>query len=505
MTAIDMRERLAARSARTYSDSRRYDEAARELASALRAKIAGEVRFDGGSRALYATDHSIYRQVPIGVVIPRCDEDVIETVAACRARGVPLLGRGCGTSLAGQTCNVAVVIDFSKYMNRLLALDPDSREARVQPGLVNDQLREAAQQHGLTFAPDPATHRYCTLGGNIGNNSCGAHTVMGGKTVDNVIDLDVLLYDGTRMRLGATSDDAFDQIVRAGGRRAQIYRDLKALIERHGDAVRRQYPQIPRRVSGYNLDDLLPEKGFNVARSLVGSESTCALVLDATVRLIDYPAHRALVVLGYPDPAAAADEVPKIREFGPIAIEGFHHHLIDNMLRKGKKLPGMEKLGDDGAYLLVEFGGASAEEAHGKVEDVLAALRTMKTGACDMHHFEDPHEQAQIWAVREGGVGASRVPEAEEAWPSWEDAAVPPERLGDYLRDFAALNRRYGYRYTLFGHFGDGCIHARMTFGLRTAQGVQKFRAYMEEAADLCVSYGGSLSGEHGEDRKSVV
>jgi FAD/FMN-containing dehydrogenase/Fe-S oxidoreductase len=479
--------------------SPKQEQAARELASALSHVIEGEVRFDGGSRALYATDHSIYRQVPIGVVIPRSDEDVIATVAACRERQVPILGRGCGTSLSGQTCNVAVVIDFSKYMNRLLALDPDSRCARVQPGLINDQLREAAQKHGLTFPPDPATHRYCTLGGNIGNNSCGAHTVMGGKTVDNVIDLDVLTYDGLRMRVGETSADAYDLATRIDGRRAQIYRDLKALADRYGDAIRRGYPNIPRRVSGYNLDDLLPERGFHVARALVGSESTCALTLSATVRLIEFPAHRALMVASYPNVAAAADEVMRMREFKPLAIEGFHHHIVENMRKKGKHLPGMDLLDRDGAYLLVEFGGDTPEEAKGKVESAFTLLRRSKTSASAMHLYEKPEDQAAIWQIREGGVGASRVPEEEEAWPSWEDSAVPPERLGDYLREFDALNKRYGYRYSLYGHFGDGCIHTRMTFGLKTAEGVKKFRAYMHDAADLCVAYGGSLSGEHGD------
>ncbi len=478
---------------------KRNGDAARELQNALRGRIEGEVRFDGGSRALYATDHSIYRQVPIGVVIPRTEEDVIATVSACHERQVPILGRGCGTSLSGQTCNAAVVIDFSKYMNRILFLDFEAKRARVQPGLINDQLREAAQKHGLTFAPDPATHRYCTLGGNIGNNSCGAHTVMGGKTVDNVEELDILTYDGLRMSVGATSDAAFESITRGDGRRAQIYRDLKALAGRHAEVIRKQYPNIPRRVSGYNLDDLLPEKGFHVARSLVGSESTCALTLNATVRLIDFPAFRALMVLSFSDPAAAADEVVHIRGLGPIALEGFHHHLIENMLKKGKEMPGMKLLERDGAYLLAEFGGNTQEEANGNVESAFAALRKEKTKASAMRLYEKPEDQLAIWDVRESGVGASRVPEEEESWPSWEDAAVPPERLGDYLRDFDALNKRYNYRYTLYGHFGDGCVHTRMTFGLKTADGVKKFRAYMEEASDLCLAYGGSLSGEHGD------
>src|SRR5579883_434122 len=439
----------------------RRKEDARDLEAALRRRVAGEVRFDAGSRALYATDLSIYRQVPIGVVVPRDADDVIATVTACRERGVPILGRGCGTSLAGQTCNVAVIIDFSKYMNRLLALDPDSRLARVEPGLINDQLRDAATAHGLTFPPDPATHKYCTLGGNIGNNSCGAHTVIGGKTVDNVEELEILTYDGCRMRVSATSDDAYDLIQRGGGRRAEIHRRLRDLARRYGDEVRRRYPDIPRRVSGYNLDDLLPEKGFNVARALVGSESTCALTLAATVRLLPFPAARALVVLAYEDVARAADEVVEIRRLGPLALEGLQRHVIDNMRHKGRLPAGAKLLPEAGAYLLVELGGATQEEANAKAEGAFAALKRLDTSALDMRLFEKTEDQQAIWRIRESGVGASRIPGEEEAWPSWEDSAVPPERLGNYLREFDKLNRRFGYRYTLFGHFGDGCVHSR--------------------------------------------
>lgn len=472
---------------------------ARDLEAALRRAIGGEVRFDDGSRALYATDLSIYRHVPIGVVIPRDEADVEATVAACRERHTPILGRGCGTSLAGQTCNVAVVLDFSKYMNKLLSLDPDAKLARVQPGLINDQLRHAAQRHGLTFAPDPATHAYCTIGGNIGNNSCGAHTVMGGKTVDNVEELEILTYDGLRTNVGATSDAAYALIQRAGGRKAEIYEKLKALAARYGDEIRRRYPNIPRRVSGYNLDDLLPEKGFNVARALVGSESTCALTLTATLRLIDFPPARALVVLTYDDAPSAADEVAEIRAFQPLAIEGFQRHLIDNLRRKGKSKHGARLLPEAGAYLLVEFGGETPGEANAAAEKAFERLKKMGTHARDMLLFEKPEDQSAIWEVRESGVGASHIPMEEDTWPSWEDSAVPPERLGNYLRDLEKLNHRYNYRYTLFGHFGDGCIHARMTFGLKTPEGVRRFRAYMQEAADLCLSYGGSLSGEHGD------
>jgi len=475
-------------------EQRRRRDAARELADDLQRRIRGEVRFDKGTRALYATDLSIYRHVPIGVVIPREKEEVIATVEACRARNIPILGRGCGTSLAGQCCNVAVVIDFSKYMNRLISLDPDARLAKVEPGLINDQLRDAARRFNLTFAPDPATHKYCTLGGNIGNNSCGAHTFWGGKTVDNVEQLEVLTYDGLQLTAGATSEEAFQQIRRAGGRRAEIYERLWALAERYGDEIRRRYPKIPRRVSGYNLDDLLPEKGFHVGRALVGSESTCALTLSATLRLLPSPRARALLVLGYGDIADAADHVPTFLGVGATALEGIDQHIVENMRRKHKSVPGADLLPEGRAWLLVEFGGDDQRAANAAAEQACRQLR-----AANARVFESAQDQSAIWQIREAGVGASHIPGEEEAWPSWEDAAVPPERLGEYLRAFKKLCARYGYAYTLFGHFGDGCVHARMTFGLKTAEGVAKFRAFMQEAADLCLSFGGSLSGEHGD------
>src|SRR5437879_6055288 len=271
------------------------------LAARLRSSIRGEVRFDAGSRALYATDASNYRQVPIGVVIPRDADDVIQTMMIAREFGAPILARGGGTSLAGQCCNVAVVLDTSKYMNRILELDPETKLARVQPGVVLDSLRNAANQHGLTFAPDPSTHNHCTLGGMIGNNSCGTHSLMAGKTEENVLELDVLTYEGMRMRVGATAGDELERIVAAGGRRGEIYAGLKRIADRYGNQIRQRFPNIPRRVSGYNLPELLPENGFNVARALVGTESTCAVTLEAKVKLVWSPPGRALVVLGYPD------------------------------------------------------------------------------------------------------------------------------------------------------------------------------------------------------------
>src|SRR5216684_521699 len=274
------------------------------LAEALRAQIHGEVRdnvrFDRGTRALYATDGSNYRQVPIGVVLPRDADDVTATVALCRQFGAPLLCRGGGTSLAGQCCNVAVILDFSKYMARILEIDPARRIARVQPGVVLDRLRAAAEKHHLTFAPDPATHDRCTLGGMIGNNSCGVHSVMAGKTDDNVEELEIFTYDGVGMKVGQTSDEELGRIVREGGRRGEIYAGLKTLRDKYSDLVRQRYPNIPRRVSGYNLNYLLPENGFDVARALVGAEGTCVTILQATCRLVESPPARVLLLIAYP-------------------------------------------------------------------------------------------------------------------------------------------------------------------------------------------------------------
>ncbi len=472
---------------------------AAELAAELRRRVSGEVRFDVGSRALYAADLSMYRQVPIGVVIPRDLDDVLATVDACRRYGAPILGRGCGTSLSGQCCNVAIIIDFSKHVNRILELDPESRSAWVEPGVINDQLRQAAEQYHLTFAPDPATHAYCTLGGMLGNNSCGPHSVMGGKTNENTEELDILMYDGLRLLVGRTSEEELEQIIRAGGRRGEIYQRLKNLRDRYANQIRTGVPHIPRRVSGYNLEALLPENGFHVAQALVGSESTCVLILRAKLRLMHSPSRRALLVIGYPDPGRAGDHVMEIMRLQPLALEAFHEHVIENLERKGKHPPGKKLLPEGNTWLLVEFGGETQQEADERARAALDRLRGVAGAHAQMKTFSDTEEQGAVWKIRESGVGASRVPGVENAFPSWEDSAVPPEKLGDYLRDLDQLIRRYGYRYTLFGHFGQGCVHTRITFRTRTPEEVQQYRAFMNDAADLVVAYGGSLSGEHGD------
>src|SRR6267154_1060186 len=336
-------------------------QAAADLEKELKQVIKGEVRFDRGSRALYATDASNYRQIPIGLVVPHNDADVVAAVAACRKYGAPVLARGAGTSLAGQCCNVAVVLDFTKYMNRILELDSDARFARVQPGVVLDSLRNRAEIHQLTFAPDPSTHNRCTIGGMIGNNSCGTHSLLGGKTVDNVEELRILLYDGSQMTVGATSGMELAHIVSQGGRRGEIYSKLHRIQGHYAVLIRARFPQIPRRVSGYNLDELLPERGFNVARALVGTEGTCAIVLEAKLKLIHSPQHRTLVGLGYRDAFIAADHVPEILEFRPIGLEGFEGSIIDGLQRKGA--PNLNLLPEGRGFLLVEFGADDPNEA----------------------------------------------------------------------------------------------------------------------------------------------
>lgn len=477
----------------------KYSAIAEELARTLKHRTAAEVRFDAGSRALYASDLSMYRQVPIGVVVPRKIEDVVATVKTCREFNVPILGRGCGSSLAGQCCNLAVVIDFSKHLNHIEEIDAKKKFAWVEPGVINDHLRDAAEKFHLTFAPDPATHEYCTLGGMIGNNSCGAHSVMGGKTVENTEELDILTYDGLRMTVGPVGESELESIIREGGRKGEIYGKLRDIRDRYGKLVRERYPKIPRRVSGYNLDELLPENGFHVARALVGSESTCALVLRAKMRLLPSPAHRAWLVVAYPNVFLAGDHAAAMRDLRPLAIEGFQKHLIENEKRKGNKLEGLDLLPEGDAWLLVEFGGETQKEAKERAGDAMRMIQAADRDQVGMKLLHQPSDYKKVVNIRESGVGASRVPGEEDAWPSWEDAAVPPEKVGDYLRDLYKLLDKYHYACTLYGHFGDGCIHTRITFNSKTAEGVKQYRAFMTEATHIVVRHGGSISGEHGD------
>jgi FAD/FMN-containing dehydrogenase/Fe-S oxidoreductase len=465
------------------------------------------VNFGPQARAMYAFDASVYRQVPVGVVLPRDANDVLAALAACRRHGAPVLGRGTGSSLAGQTVNEAVVFDFSKYMHSIIDMDPERGQARVQPGVICDVLRDAAEAHGLTFGPDPATHDHATLGGMIGNNSCGTHSVLaalygqGARTSDNIDELEIVTYDGLRMRVGPTSEDDLRRIIAAGGRRAEIYAGLKRIADTYGDAIRTGLPDIPRRVSGYNIDELLPEKGFNVARALVGSEGTCALVLEATTALVHSPPERSLVVLGYPDIPSSGDDVTWLMGFEPIGCEFTSRHVVDNLHAKGFRFGGDERLPPGSAWVLLEFGGDTKAEANAKAEELFRQLEG-RPDAPSHRLYENPEDETAIWEIRRHSAGTARMPVAlggHPGWPNWEDAAVPPDRLGDYLRDFTAQLDRYGYDGVFYGHWGQGCVHCRIDWDLRTTEGVRTFRRFMEEAADLVAGYGGLLSGEHGD------
>jgi FAD/FMN-containing dehydrogenase/Fe-S oxidoreductase len=475
---------------------------ARELEQELKRTVRGDVRFDRGSRALYATDASNYRQVPIGLVIPRDEADVVAAVAACRKFGAPILPRGAGTSLAGQCCNVAVVLDFTKYMDAILELDAQRKFARVQPGVVLDTLRNRAEAHQLTFAPDPSTHNRCTIGGMIGNNSCGTHSLLGGKTVDNVESLRILLYDGTLFTVGETSNAELQLIVAAGGRRGEIYGELQRIGTGYAGLIRARYPKIPRRVSGYNLDELLPESKFNVARSLVGTEGTCAIVLEAKLKLIHSPQHRTLLAVGYADAFAAADHVPEILEFAPIGLEGFEGSIVDGLRRKGAA--NLELLPQGSGFLLVEFGSDDSAEIEARAASLMRRLKAASAGP-SVRIYTNAEAKA-VWQIREAGPRAAAfAPGAPAEWEGWDDAAVAPEKLGGYLRDIRKLMNEYEYRGAFYGHFGHGCVHMRISFDLESAKGIRKYGEFIERAADLVVSYGGSLSGEHGDGQSRAA
>ena len=469
------------------------------LEQELHAEVRGEVRFGGADRGMYASDASNYRMVPLGVILPRDVDDVVAAVAACRKYGAPIFARGGGTAIPGQTVNDGVLFDFSKYMNSIHELDPANKRARVQPGVVLDTLRDAANKHGLTFGPDPATHSRCTLGGMIGNNSCGVHSVMAGETSDNIEELEILTYDGTRMRVGATSDADVDSFIQSGGPVGEIYRKLKAFINTHAIAIRENFPQIPRRVSGYNLPALLPENGFHVARALVGSECTCVIVLEATTRLVEWPAVRSLLVLGYADIFEAADHVTEPLPFKPMALEALDDTFIDDMKKKGMHPKHLNLMPEGKAWLLVEFGGSSKDESDANARKLMDALNK-KGNAPPMKLFDNPPYEKLIWGLREEGLGATaKIPGEPDNHEGWEDSSVPPDKLGGYLRDLKRLLDKYNYIGPLYGHFGQGCVHTRLTFDLETADGIKNWRQFLGEAADLVVSYGGSLSGEHGD------
>ncbi|HET9101871.1 MAG TPA: FAD-linked oxidase C-terminal domain-containing protein, partial [Solirubrobacteraceae bacterium] len=493
----------------------------RALRQRLEQEVQGEVRFDTATKAIYATDASNFRQVPIGAVIPRTLDDVVATHRICHELGAPIVCRGGGTSLSGETVNFAVVIDFTKYLHAIGDADAQTQTVTCQPGAINEQVNSRiGPQVGMIFGPDPSTHSRCSIGGNVGNNSCGIHSVQaqlygpGPRTSDNVEAMEIVTHDGARFWVGVDEEDQLEEIIAAGGRKGEIYAQLRELRDRYADQIRERYTpvaELPRRVSGYNLDELLPERGFNVARALVGTEGTCATALQVTLKLTPALLQRTLVVVEYDTIAGAAEHVMEILDFKPIGLEALDHRLIEDEAELGKHVSELAELPrrdrPHAAWLLVQFGADDAEESEATAERFRDWLVDEKGYAPERIKIVPSQQEGghsgDLWQVREGGLGATAFPpDGKDHWPGWEDSAVPPQRLGPYLRDLQALYDKHGYRGAFYGHFGQGCIHSRIDFDLRTAEGIANYRAFLEEAADLCVAYGGSLSGEHGDGQQ---
>ena len=486
----------------------------RELARA----ISGEVRFDRASIGLYATDSSNFREIPLGVIVPRTRDDVVAAHRICAQYGAPILNRGAGTSLSGETVNFAVVIDHSKYLHHIGEADVERRLVTVEPGAINEQVNLRTGKKGLLFGPDPSTHAYCTIGGNVGNNSCGIHSVQsqiygpGPRTSDNVHSMEIVTYGGDRFRVGVNEEAHLDEIIRAGGHKGEIYRNLRTLRDRYANLIREKFPpvtELPRRVSGYNLDELLPERGFNVARALVGTEGTCATALDITLILTPALLDRVTVVVQYDELPEAATHIEEIIDWKPVGLEAVDHQLfLDEKLQhmEEKALQKLPRSGR-GAWLLVEFGANSEQEARERArafQEWLVRKKHYEPDRIALFGKREPGGPADvIWKAREGGLGATAFPPNDrDHWPGWEDSAVPPGKVAPYVRDLKKLYDKYGYSGAMYGHFGQGCIHSRISFDLYTAEGVKQYRKFLDEASDLVVSYGGSLSGEHGDGQQ---
>jgi FAD/FMN-containing dehydrogenase/Fe-S oxidoreductase len=467
----------------------------------LREAVRGEVHVNDAYRAMYSTDASNYRHVPVAVVLPRDAADAQRAMRVCYKHKVPATPRGGGTSLTGASCNVAVIFDYSKYMNHVIEIDPAARRARVEPGVVLDDLRNAAKEFGLTFGPAPATHNRCNVGGMFGNNACGMPAQFSGRMEESVIAAEVLLYDGTRMHVGATSEREYQAILTEGGRKAQIYRQLREIYEQYAAQIRERFPDFPRSVSGYNLNDLAPERGFHVARALTGTEGTCVHALELTVELVPNPKHKGMALVGFDDIATAGDYVAKMNEYAPHALEGMDVTLFQHMHEKGKNPHEQEELFPKGsAWLVAEFGAETKDEAYAAAAHCIDGMRASIKEIKDAKATADEHAMGEVTKIREAGLGVNaKIPNEPEYYPGWEDAAVPADRLGDYLRDFQKKLQEYGYNASIYGHFGQGCVHCRIDFDLFMAEGIEKYRAFVTDMAHIVTAYGGSISGEHGD------
>jgi FAD/FMN-containing dehydrogenase/Fe-S oxidoreductase len=475
-----------------------------ELRQALVGTISGEVRFDRLSRALYSTDASVYQIVPLGVVLPKTEADIIAAIKTCARFGVPLTSRGGGTSQAGQCIGAGIVLDCSKYFNTILQINPAERWARAQPGCVLDDVNAAAKAHGLQFAPDISTSNRATIGGMVANNSSGTHSVIYGKTIDHVLALKAALSDGSVVDLHALTPAEFDAKSRQQDLQGACYRKLHELAALHAEEIDRRYPKILRRVGGYNLDSFVPgrsaDHSLNLSHLLVGSEGTLAVTLEAKLNLVELPSAKALAVVHFDDLLQALQATPLILAHQPAAVEVIDKFILDStrMNAEAARLRGFLR-GDPAAILIVEFYGEQQQELSPRLERLEVDLRQRGFGY-HIHQATDAAEQARIWKLRKMALGLSMAEKGDAKAISFvEDTAVAPEHLRDYIAEFLSVIARHGTKAGVYAHASVGCLHVRPVINLKTEGGVSQFEAIAEEVADLVLKYGGALSGEHGD------
>ena len=450
------------------------------------------MREDMTTRAAYSSDASIFRRIPKAVIEPQSVEDIRDGIAIAQERGWSIISRGGGTSVAGNAIGTGLIIDTSRYFNRILDIDVENRTATVEPGVVCDALRTAVAEHGLTYGPDPSTHSRCTIGGMVANNACGSHSVAYGTAAENLVSVTIMLASGKEIAFDGSgvSDEGIDK-------------QLHQLVDAHAELIDAELGRFPRQVSGYGLHYLLDKHGFDAAKAIAGTEGTVGVITKMTVRLVEVPKVKALAVLAFETVYDAASAAARLRLPGVATIEGMGGDLLDALRSKrgqeraGGNLPGNRKGIPAGGWLYCEVGGDTLEEAEALAQTVAASVETVDTIV-----VSDPQEMRELWRIREASAGVvTRLPDGGEAWPNWEDSAVPPENLADYLRDLYALMDKYSLRGIPFGHFGEGCVHVRISFDFGSQEGIEIFHKFMNEAAELVSSYGGSLSGEHGDGR----
>ena len=484
----------------TATEARTLIRQGQELAGELRKQVTGEVRFDPYSRALYSTDASIYRMEPVGVVVPRSADDVLAVMEVASRNRVPVLPRCGGTSLAGQSVNHAIVMDFSKYMRGVLEVNPEEQWARVQPGIVLDHLNQALASHRLQYAPDPSTSNRACVGGGVGNNTCGSHSVIYGKTLDHVLEVQAVLSDGSRAHFRELEGQELEARLSGAGLESEIYRQVGRIARENRDEIAARYPNIMRRVSGYNLDEFMGGGPVNMARMVVGSEGTLCVITEAKVNLVPVPPRKALAVLHFRDIVEACESTWELLGHNPAAIELIGRMILDRC-REARGFAHLLSFveGEPDALLVVEVNGDSDLEVRSKLDTLKEDAQRKGLGYACVNLME-PGEQAAVWALRSAGLGLLMSTKGDaKPLPYVEDAAVDPRNLGEYVRRFEEVVKAHNTTAGYYGHASVGCLHIRPLVDLKNADGVDRMVSIASDIADLVLEYGGCLSGEHGD------